>query len=529
MKKRGARLRPRRDWWIPITIALLPAPFIVLYLIVRLQTFFSPGYTVLDFALSVMLFLCDLFFLTHTVTYLANFLRSTQRYGFTIERYVSEYNPDTSVAILIAVFNEPPEVVEPTMSAAAIAGNYAGNYRLFLLDDSTVPSIRDKLEQLAHRYGAKYVHRDNRRGYKAGAMNAILPELHTKYFTVLDADQRPLASYLTETIPFLETDPRLAFVQVPQVYTNTDASRLALGAHYVQQVFFDYITEGKSCTNSMFSCGSNTIFRTQAVLDVGGFTEKSVTEDMATSIAIHERGWRSLYYSKPLVNGEGPATLEAYFTQQSRWSLGSIGLCFMIIKDFLRHPSRMRMAQWWDYFVTTTWYFVGWVNLIMLAGVLVFVFLSLTPIIPLNPNYFTFLIPYILFSMATFTLSTLYRGHPAKSVLFNLALTYISSPVYAASAVLAALKRRRPFRVTPKNLTGGKLPLKALWPQLTMLGLTLAGIATASVKYLLSNQWVFLLSIAWLGYYGFLSSFVFFYNTDVKMSDSYTPLLEVSS
>ncbi|MHB1435125.1 MAG: glycosyltransferase family 2 protein [Thermoplasmata archaeon] len=518
--------RPVR--WIPIVIALLPAPFIVLYFIVRAQSFLAPGYTVVALVISVLLFIGDLFFLTHTISYLTNFLRSTQRYDATIERYLSVYSPEASVAILIASFNEPPEVIEPTLSAATVAGTTIGNYRIYLLDDSTDPEIRTKLEQLALRYGAKYVHRSQRGGFKAGAMNAILPQLTTKYFTVLDADQRPLPDYLAETIPYLESDPKLAFVQVPQVYTNTDASRIALGAHYVQLVFFDYITEGKSCTNSMFSCGSNTIFRTQAVLDVGGFYEKSVTEDMATSIKIHEKGWKSLYYNKPLVAGEGPATLNAYFTQQARWSLGSIGLCFMIIKDFFRHPGRMRLAQWWDYFVTTTWYFVGWVNIIMLAGVLAFVFLGLTPIIPLHPDYFTFLIPYILFSMVTFTLSTAYRGHPPVAVLYNLSLTYITSPIYAVSAILVVLKRRRPFRVTPKNFTGGKLPLTAFWPQLMLLGATLTGIGVSAIKYGMSSDWVFLLSLVWLSYYAFLLSFLFFYNTDAKMSQSYAPTFQAS-
>ncbi len=525
-RPRRGRATDRR--WVPLAIALLPVPFIVLYFLVRVQSLFSPGYTPVDYALSILLFACDLFFLMHTVTYLANFLRSTQSYERTIERYLTPYAGEAAVAILIASFNEPPEVLERTISAAAIAGEYAGNYRLYLLDDSTDPAIQAELEKLARQYRAKYIHRTDRRGFKAGAMNAVLPQLTEPYFTVLDADQRPLPEYLSETVPFLEADPKLALVQVPQVYTNTDASRLALAAHYVQLVFFDYITEGKSCTNSMFSCGSNTIFRTEAVRSVGGFYEKSVTEDMATSIKLHEAGWRSLYYNKPLVNGEGPATLSAYFTQQSRWSLGSIGLCLLLLGDFFRHPRKMRPVQWWDYFVTTTWYLVGWVNVIMLAGVLVFVFFSLTPIITLNDNYFTFLIPYIVFNLATFTLSTLYRGHEAKSVLYNLSLTYITTPIYVVSAVLALLKRRRPFKVTPKNFTGGKLPWRAFWTQLLMLGITVTGIATALAKLLLTGQWVYALSLAWLSYYAFLLSFIFVYNTDARKSASYARTLELS-
>lgn len=520
--------RPRSFKWVPIVIALLPIPFIGLYFLFRIQTFFSPGYTPYDLTLGILLLVADLFFLMHTISYLTNFVRSTEQYAPTVERYLKPFTPDASVAILIASFNEPAAVLEPTISAASVAGHRYGNAQVYLLDDSTDPTLRAQLESLAQQYGARYIHRTNRKGYKAGAMNAVLPTLGTKYFTVLDADQRPIPEYLSATVPYLESDPKVALVQVPQLYTNTDVSRLALAAHYVQLVFFDYITEGKSCTNSMFSCGSNTIFRTDAVLNVGGFYEKSVTEDMATSIKIHEAGWRSLYYNRPLVNGEGPATLEAYFTQQSRWSLGSIGLCGLVVKDFFLHPRRMRPVQWWDYFVTTTWYLVGWVNLIMLAGVLAFVFFSLTPIITTSGYYFTFLVPYVGFSLATFTLSTIYRGHPPKSVLYNLSLTYATTPIYVVSAVLAVLHRRRPFRVTPKNFTGGKLPLSSFTPQLIMLGAALLGIAVAGAKLVVTLNWVFGLSIVWLAYYSFLLAFIFFYNTDVKPSDSYRPTLGVA-
>ena len=518
-KKKKTRL-------VPLLIASLPIPFIVLYFYARLQTFFSPGYTPLDITISVVLFSCDLFFMIHTASYLANFVRSTQFYESTVERYFKRYTSPT-VSVIIASYNEPPEVIEKTLSAAVVSARYAGGDRVYLLDDSTVESIRSELERLARQYGAKYVHRTARRGFKAGAMNDALPQMTTKYFTVLDADQRPLPEYLAETVSILEDDQELAFVQVPQRYTNTDASRLALGAHYVQLVFFDYITEGKSCTNSMFSCGSNTVFRTDAVREVGGFDETSVTEDMATSIKIHEAGWHSKYYNKPLVDGEGPTTLGAYFTQQARWSLGSMGLCLRVVKHMFTKPRSMTLAQWWDYFVTTTWYFVGWINLFMLFGVLAFVYLSITPIITTtSPDYFLFLLPYILFNMSAFTLSTIYRGHEPKSVLLNIALTYITTPIYVVSAILVFLNKKRPFKVTPKNFSGGKLPLSSLYAQLLLLAAIAGGIALSIYKSFATGNLVYLVSTGWLSYYAVLTMFVFYFNTDARRSESYDATLK---
>ncbi len=107
-----------------------------------------------------------------------------------------------------------------------------------------------------------------------------------EYVSFLDSDQRPLSEFLTETVSILESDPHLAFVQVPQIYTNIDVSSLARGAHCIQLVFYEYICEGKSITNTMFSCGSNTVFRTSALREVGGVDEKSVTEDLSGGIIL---------------------------------------------------------------------------------------------------------------------------------------------------------------------------------------------------------------------------------------------------
>ncbi|MEM0123597.1 MAG: glycosyltransferase family 2 protein [Conexivisphaerales archaeon] len=509
---------------IPIIIFLIPFPFIIFYFFARLQTFFSPGYTFMDRVISVLLFAADLFFLMHTIAYLTNFLRSQEIYPRTIERYFLQYTrPKT--AVLIATYNEPPEVVEKTVSAASISANRIGA-KVYLLDDSTNVSTADSLKKIAVTYGAEYMHRINRRGFKAGALNDWLRSTDYKYFTVLDSDQRPLPEYLEETVSMLEADPSLAFVQIPQIYTNMDSSRLAQGAQYVQQVFFDYITEGKSVINSMFSCGSNTVFRTKAVIEAGGFDETSVTEDMATSIRIHQNGWKSKYYNRPLVMGEGPSTLDSYFTQQGRWSLGSMGLCFRVIKNFILHPRSMSPLQWLDYFITTTWYFVGIVYIIMLSGLLVFVFFGLTPIITTGASFFYFLIPYVVFNMVTFSLTVIYKGNPLKSVLYNLALTFSTVPVYAISTVNVLLNRKKPFKVTPKNFSGGRLPLRSLYPQVTMFGIILLAILISAIKYIISGDVSFAVVIGWLSYYLILASFTFYFNTDTKMSSYYVPVIE---
>lgn len=505
---------------VPVLIVLILVPFIIIYFSMRFATFFAEGYSIVDRFFSILLLLAEIFFVMHTVTYLMNFLRSTQLYPSSVERYFKEFSKKR-VAVFIASFNEPAEVLEKTLASASVCARDIG--KVYLLDDSTDESKRREAELLALKYGAKYIHRKDRKDFKAGAMNNALKLIDEEYVAVLDSDQRPLPDFLTETVSILESDPKLAFVQVPQIYTNADASRLALGAQCVQLVFFEYICEGKSVTNAMFSCGSNTVFRTSALKEVGGFDEKSVTEDMATSIKIHERGWFSKYYNKPLVAGEGPTTLGSYFTQQGRWSFGSMGLCFRVIRDFIRNPRFMKPMQWWDYFVTTTWYFVGYANMIMVSMPVLSILFGIRPVIAELMGYLAPLLPYVVFNMLSFTLTVLYRGYSPKAALYNIALTFVTSPVYVASAISVLLRRKKQFSVTPKGF-GRKLPMKSLFPQLFILAVSIAAIAVACYKYYVTSDVLYIVNIGWLLYFVFLLSFVFYFNTGSKKSEFYEPI-----
>ena len=69
-------------------------------------------------------------------------------------------------------------------------------------------------------FGIRLVRRENRKGFKAGAINDMLPSLSEPYIALLDADQRPLTTWLRDIVPLLEENPKLAFVQVPQIYVN---------------------------------------------------------------------------------------------------------------------------------------------------------------------------------------------------------------------------------------------------------------------------------------------------------------------
>jgi cellulose synthase (UDP-forming) len=322
---------------------------------------------------------------------------------------------------------------------------------------------------LAEKYGAQYVHRTNRRGFKAGAINDILAQLDAKYLVLLDADQRPRHDFLSEMIPLLDADPRLAFIQTPQHYGNRTSSRIANPAGSQQDVFYTNISEGKSASNVMFACGTNVVLRLAALQAVGGFDEGSVTEDFATSIKLHSQGYRSYYYHHIFVKGEGPTSITAYYKQQMRWAYGTTRALGQLSKLFFTHPRRLSVGQWWEYFLSGTWYFVGWAFFLLMLCPIAFLIFDIHPLL-LNDAvaYFAFLIPYLIFSTFVFMVSMSLRSYPVKHQLLGIIMNNLAFPVYMLAVFYAIIGKKIPFVVTPKT-NANQASLKYYWPHIVMI------------------------------------------------------------
>lgn len=119
------------------------------------------------------------------------------------------------VAVLIPTYNEPPEVLLPTI-AASVALEPA--HETWVLDDGR----RDEVRALADRLGARYLARADNRNAKAGNLNHALRTIDADIIAVLDADHVPTARFLTATLPYF-ADERIAFVQTPQDFYNEDS------------------------------------------------------------------------------------------------------------------------------------------------------------------------------------------------------------------------------------------------------------------------------------------------------------------
>ena len=243
-----------------------------------------------------------------------------------------------SIDVFVPTYGEPLEAIARTARAAR---DMRIEHRTIICDDANDPEVR----RLAERIGVEYLRRDGNVGAKAGNINNALRHSEAEYFAIFDADHVPSANFLEVLIPHF-VDQRVAFVQSPQSYSNVDNSPVAEASHESQRVFYDLICPGKDAYNSVFSVGTNVGYRRLAIDDVGGLYQDTKSEDIWTSIRVHQRGWSSVYLPTVLAEGLAPETVHQFLTQQFRWSRGAFEVLFQGRPWRLRGLTRDQRIQY---------------------------------------------------------------------------------------------------------------------------------------------------------------------------------------
>jgi len=494
-------------------ISYIAALSLGFYLLARAYfLFIGTSHSGLNFFFALLLFSAELHSIIHSLGFISS-LNRLKKPGANYHRRVQlDPNNLPSVSVLIAARNEPLTVLEPTFVALA-ALNYANKQKVFL--DGSDSEYQAANQALAHKYGLEYFQTKTPPKSKAEIINAYLPLVKSEYLAVFDADQAPLAEFLQETVAIAEHSKNIAFVQTPQLYTNYSASPIARGATLQQSIFFESICEAKGLSNAMFCCGTNFLMRTAVLKEVGGFDEKSVTEDFSTSVMIHSLGLRSVYYNHVRVFGMAPATLPAYLKQQFRWASGTVGVLRRLIKARLKSQIHFTKIQSWEYLLSATYYFTGWSFLIMMLCPILYLIFGF-PSYFSNPYvYIGSFLPYYFLTLMTFYATMKKRHYQAKDIFIGMIMSSLSFPISIKASLYAIFGLPVKFQITDKSGTG-RLANWQLWPWTLMLLLNILAIIIG-ISNFTDNRYAIAVNIAWCLYHSFVLSHIYRLNQAPKI------------
>jgi cellulose synthase (UDP-forming) len=357
------------------------------------------------------------------------------------------------------------------------------------------------------------IKRPDREHFKAGNINHALKHTGSDYIAVFDSDQRPYSGFLADLVPILDDNERLAFVQTPQSYANT-YSTIAAAASLQNTVFYGYVAEGKDVAGAMFCCGTNFLMRRTALDEVDGFAVNSLTEDMATTVKLHARGWQTKFHDTVYVTGMGPEGLSSYFKQHFRWATGTFQVLISNIKLLFKDPRALSGRQWLEYWMSCSYYLAGPVNFFFLLLPPAYMLFGIASI-RANPFVYSGLfLAYLVSSLTLFLFTAWYRDYPLKRLFtVSIRLEMCKFHIYTKALISVLTGRRSSFKVTEKGVTK-RLPWQVLSVPLTVLGLNavaaLAGLARLGV------DWQFYLAINtfWAGYNVWMLSALIQYNND---------------
>ena len=360
------------------------------------------------------------------------------------------------IVLMIPTYNEPVEVIAPTIAAAC---DLDPPHATWVLDDGDRPWVAELCAQLGARYVCRPVHDYAKAGNMNHALAILVSEDAGDVIAVLDCDHVPLPTFLTAPIGWFN-DERVAIVQGPQAFFNTGAFDDD-GYSGEQGLFFNVLMPARQAAGvGPFWCGSTALVRVSALRDVGGVATETITEDMHTTIKLQRLGWRTVYHHQTLAVGLAPATPDQYLLQRRRWGMGAMQI---LVTERLWAAKRwMSWRNYYEYLSGTLWWLEGVATLAVFA-VPIAVLLSGAQTSTASPAAFAVVFS-AMFAIRLWGAKRLMRGHIRWSTAF--ALRVFRVPVGMACIWWLFTKKSLQFEVTPKGGSGERLRGRAppvLW------------------------------------------------------------------
>jgi cellulose synthase/poly-beta-1,6-N-acetylglucosamine synthase-like glycosyltransferase len=256
------------------------------------------------------------------------------------------------ITVQLPIFNEQ-YVVGRLVEAVCRLDYPKEKLDIQLLDDSTDETV-DVAHDLVGRFAAmgypiSYHHRDNREGFKAGALAEGLKSAKGEFVSIFDADFTPPEDFLLRTIHHF-SNPAIGMVQTRWTHINrnysflTEVEAMLLDGHFVLE------HSGRARSGVFFNFnGTAGVWRRKAIDDAGGWQHDTLTEDTDLSYRAQLKGWKFIYLQDVECPAELPVEMTAFKTQQARWAKGLIQTGKKILPKVLSsdQPWRVKLEAWY--------------------------------------------------------------------------------------------------------------------------------------------------------------------------------------
>lgn len=380
--------------------------------------------------------------------------------------------PGLTVDVLVPTYNESVSLLRHTLLAATRM-DYP--HQTWLLDDGNRP----EMAALAGELGCRYLARTENNDAKAGNLNNALTHSRADFIAVFDADHVPHKDFLSRTLGFFR-DEELAFVQTPQDFYNLDSyqHRRHRRLSYIwteQSLFFRVIQRGKDRWNAAYFCGSCAVLRRSALESIGGFATGTVTEDLHTSIRLHKKGYKAIYYPVSLAFGLAPNSVRAFLLQRQRWGQGAMQVWR---KEGILFSRGLTLPQRLNYLASVLTYFDGWQKAIFYVAPAVVLLTGVMPISVLGKDFLLHFIPFYVLCFWAYEEAGRGYGGTVLTEQYNMArfATF-------ALATVGGFGRHLKFTVTQK-ISLEQDRVRTVIPQLLVLILSISAIVIGASLWL---------------------------------------------
>jgi cellulose synthase (UDP-forming) len=372
-----------------------------------------------------------------------------------------------SVDVLIPSYNEEAGLLEVTLRAAVMMRYPTQLLRVHLLDDGgTDEKIGDKdpakaaealhrreqLQALCTRLGVHYHTRPRNEHAKAGNINHALKETDGELIAIFDADHVPTMDFLDRTVPWMVLDQKVFLVQTPHFIISPDPIDRNLLSSFRRMpaendMFYHTMQKGLDFWDTTYFCGSAALLRRRHLEEVGGIAGETITEDCETTLALHCKGYKSVYVAQPMVSGLAPETFSDFIVQRMRWGQGMMQILL------LKRPFLARGLSWHQrvgYMSCMLFWLFPFARLIFVASPLAYLIFGLSVYNALLVQILAFTLPHLI---GSYMIQDVLYGRtrwPLISELYEI----VQSVFLLQAIVKVFINPHKPsFVVTPKGST----------------------------------------------------------------------------